>query len=316
MNPSVAEIVDFFLRLEDDPKRRQILGGMPFDIFSAAVEDGLFERLQQDAFARLAGKAIEQGLIAYESTHAAVPEPGYVWTDSDFQNRSGYYVTTEGRQMVDLFRRQGSHPTLAKEAVSDTVEDPTRVMVVHGRDLRARNDLFELLRALGLKPIGWNEAVIATGTATPYNGEAVDAAFRTAQAAVVLFTPDERVRLRADLRKADEPTETEWSWQPRPNVFYEGGIAFTSHPKETVIVEHGRPNVPTDLAGRNTIRTEAPDWRQDFAERLRGAGCPVDTSGSAWLAAGEFTPPAKEPEEAPMPVAIPAEPGLDLPREW
>ena len=166
MNPSVAELVDFFLRLEDDPKRRQVLNGMPFDIFSAAVEEGLFERLQQDAFARLAGKAIQQGLIGYESTHAAVPGPGHVWTDSDFQNRSGYYVTIEGRQMVDLFRRQRAHPASTREAVSEA-EDPSRVMVVHGRDLRARDDLFKLLRALGLKPIGWNEAVIATGTASP-----------------------------------------------------------------------------------------------------------------------------------------------------
>ena len=315
MPSTVAELVDFFLRLEDDPKRRQVLTGMPYGIFSAAAEEGLFGRLEQDAFARLAGKAIGQGLIGYETTSAAVPEPGYVWTDSDFQNRSGYYVTTEGRQMVDLFRRQRSHTELQPEA-NQAAEDPAQVMVVHRRDLRARDDLFELLRALKLKPIAWNEAVIATGTATPYNGEAVDAAFRIGQAAVVLFTPDEKVRLRADLRDPRNPAEAEWSWQPRPNVFYEGGIAFTSHPDKTVIVEHGRPTVPTDLAGRNTIRTETRGWRQDFAERLRNAGCPVETSGSGWLTVGEFKPPPKEAEGTAMPAAIPVESGFDLPREW
>ena len=133
---------------------------------------------------------------------------------------------------------------------------------------------------------------------------------------MVLFTPDERVRLRADLRDPANAAEAEWSWQPRPNVFYEGGIAFTSHPDKTVIVEHGRPNVPTDLAGRNTIRTEAPNWRLGFAERLRGAGCPVDASGSAWLTAGEFKSPPEEVEDREMPVAYPVDLAPDLPREW
>jgi hypothetical protein len=316
MTPSVAELVDFFLCLEDDPNRRSVLNAMPFDIFSAAAEEGLFQRLEQDAFARLVGKAVQQGLIDFETTHAAVPEPGHIWSDSDFQSRSGYYVTTEGRQMVDLFRRGKSHPGSANAALTKVAADPTRVMVVHGRDVEARDDLFELLRALDLKPIGWNEAVIATGLATPYNGEAVDAAFRVAQAAVVLFTPDEQVRLRADLRDPDDPTEAEWSWQPRPNVFYEGGIAFTSHPEKTVIVEHGRPKVPTDLAGRNAIRTETPDWRRGFAERLRGAGCPVDTSDSAWITAGDFKPPTRETQVGAMPVAFPVDQASELPREW
>lgn len=316
MTPSVAELVDFFLRIEDDPQRRTILNSMPYDIFKASVEENLFEHLEQDAFARLVGKAIQQKLIAFEMTSGGVPEPGYVWSDSDFQMRSGYYVTTEGRQMVDLFRRQKEH-TSSQVAEDEKAEDPGRVMVVHGRDALARDDLFKLLEALGLKPIGWTEAVTATGTASPYNADAVNAAFGIAQAAVVLFTPDECVKLRQDLRDPSNPSEAEWAWQPRPNVFYEGGIAFTSHPKQTVIVEHGRPNVPTDLEGRNAVRTENPEWRKDFAERLRSAGCPVNTDGTDWLSAGEFEPPKlDDADQGAMPVAFPDPNPLDLPSEW
>jgi predicted nucleotide-binding protein len=317
MTPSLAELVDFFLKIEDDPKRRATLNSMPYEIFKAAVEAELFERLDQSAFAQLVGKAVQQGLIGFERTHAAVPSPGHVWSDSDFQMRSGYYVTTEGRQMVDLFRRQRANDMPGRASARNKAEDPARVMVVHGRDSGARDDLFELLKALGLKPIGWTEAVTATGVASPYNAEAVNAAFGIAQAAVVLFTPDERVRLRRDLRDSSDSDEAEWRWQPRPNVFYEGGIAFSSHPQQTVIVEHGRPTVPSDLAGRNAVRTDNADWRRDLGERLRSAGCPVQMNGTEWLAAGDFEPPRlDDADEGAMPVAFQDPISTALPREW
>ena len=317
MNPSVAELVDFFLKIEDDPQRRTTLNSMPYDIFKAAVDERLFDRLEQDAFARLVGKAIQQKLIAFERTSAGVPDPGYVWSDSDFQMRSGYYVTTEGRQMVDLFRRQRMHTTSSQASEHERAEDPTRVMVVHGRDTHTRDDLFLLLKALGLQPIGWTEAVTATGTASPYNADAVNAAFGIAQAAVVLFTPDEKVRLRGNLRDPNNPSEAEWAWQPRPNVFYEGGIAFTSHPKQTIIVEHGRPNVPTDLVGRNAVRTENPEWRHDFAARLHSAGCPVDRDGTEWLSVGAFEPPnLDDADQQAMPVTFSDPNSQDLPSDW
>ena len=47
----------------------------------------------------------------------------------------------------------------------------------------------------------------------PYTGEAVDAAFGIAQAAMVLCTPDEDVLLREDLRNPNEPGEGERAWR-------------------------------------------------------------------------------------------------------
>lgn len=166
-----------------------------------------------------------------------------------------------------------------------------KIMVVHGRD-KARGDLFSLLRALGLEPIEWAEAVKATGTTKPYTGEAVEAAFAAAQAAVVLLAPEERVSLRDDLRDPKDPSDAIPAWQPRPNVFYEGGIAATSHPARTIVLELGRPRTATDLAGVNAVRV-GPDqiWRHELANRLRDAGCPVNTDGSDWLNVGAFAEP-------------------------
>ena len=166
-----------------------------------------------------------------------------------------------------------------------------KVMVVHGRD-RARDDLFGLLRALGLDPIEWSTAVKATGTTKPYTGQAVEAAFTTAQAAVILLVPEEQVALRSDLRDPKEPSDAQMAWQPRPNVFYEGGIAVTSHPVRTIVLELGRPRTATDLAGVNTVRIGSDQrWRHDLANRLRDAGCPANTEGEDWLTVGEFAEP-------------------------
>jgi hypothetical protein len=166
--------------------------------------------------------------------------------------------------------------------------DNKKVMVVHGRD-KARDDLFSLLRALGLEPIEWSAAVKATGTTKPYTGQAVEAAFAAAQAAVILLVPEEQVALRNDLRDPKDPSDAQMAWQPRPNVFYEGGIAVTSHPDRTIVLELGRPRTATDLAGVNTVRIDSDQrWRHNLANRLRDAGCPANTDGTDWLTVGEF----------------------------
>lgn len=60
--------------------------------------------------------------------------------------------------------------------------DPRRVFVVHGRNLAARDAMFSFLRAVGLQPIEWSQAVAMTGEASPYVGTILDAAFGAAQA--------------------------------------------------------------------------------------------------------------------------------------
>ena len=162
--------------------------------------------------------------------------------------------------------------------------DPRNVFVVYGRDSEATSALWTFLEALGLHPLSWDELVASTGTATPYTGEVVAKALDQVQAVVVFFTPDDEARLHESLRKLDDPIhESSFTGQPRPNVFFEAGMAFARHPDRTIIVEVGNLRPASDLLGRNVVKlgsTAGP--LRALASRLRAAGCPVDLSHPSW----------------------------------
>lgn len=168
--------------------------------------------------------------------------------------------------------------------------DPKKVFVVHGRDSRLRDDFFSFLRALGLQPIEWSEALKLTRKATPYIGEALDSAFKNAQAVIVLLTPDDEVRLSPELwKKNEDEREKTTILQARPNVLFEAGMAFGIHSDRTLLVEVGQVKAFSDVAGRHIVKlSNSPDSRNDIAERLRTSGCDVSTSGNDWLKTGDF----------------------------
>ena len=166
----------------------------------------------------------------------------------------------------------------------------TSVFVVHGRNEAARNAMFQFLRALGLQPIEWNQAVKMTREPTPYVGTILETAFREAAAIVVLLTADDEARLRKRYRKRRDPkSERRLSGQARPNVLFEAGMSFGRNPQNTVLVQVGNVKEFSDVAGRHIIRlSNDASTRQALATRLANAGCNVDTSGSDWLRAGDF----------------------------
>lgn len=173
---------------------------------------------------------------------------------------------------------ESAEPELAVERARDS----RRVAVMHGRDPRARRWMYDWLRRIGLEPLEWGHLVQLTGKGSPYNGEAVDAAFRDAQAVVVLLTPDETGTLHPDLLKGSDASDA--GPQPRLNVVLEAGMALQSHPNQTILVEIGSTRPISDLAGRNTIRlTGLPDELNELATRLENAGCKVAKTGSDWL---------------------------------
>jgi predicted nucleotide-binding protein len=167
----------------------------------------------------------------------------------------------------------------------------TSVFVVHGRNEHARRELFVFLRALGLQPIEWNQALRMTKQASPYVGAILDTAFREAVAVVVLFTPDDEARLRAAYRKKREPLhERNLSGQARPNVLFEAGMAFGRNPDSTVLVELGDLRPFSDIGGRHIVHlSNQATSRQELATKLANAGCNVDTSGQDWLEAGDLS---------------------------
>ena len=168
--------------------------------------------------------------------------------------------------------------------------DTREVFVVHGRNLAARDALFEFLRAVDLHPLEWSEAIQATGKATPYVGEILDVAFSRAGAVVVLFSPDDEARLRKSLWAAnDPPHETQLSGQARPNVLFEAGMAMARSQDRTILIELGNLRPFSDIGGRHTVRLDnSSQRRQELAQRLATAGCPVNREGTDWHTAGNF----------------------------
>ena len=177
-------------------------------------------------------------------------------------------------------------PTLVQRPAATARE----VFVVHGRNLAARDALFEFLRAIDIHPLEWSEAVQRTGKASPYIGDILDIAFRDAHAVVVFFTPDDEARLRAPLRRdSDPPHEVELTGQARPNVLFEAGMAMGRDPDHTILVELGQLRPFSDLAGRHVLRFDGSSQRrQELAQRLQTAGCPVSLTGTEWHSVGNF----------------------------
>lgn len=169
-------------------------------------------------------------------------------------------------------------------------KDPAKVFVVHGRNQAIRDDMFNFLRAIGLHPIEWSQAVAATGRGSPYIGEVLDTAFNLAQAVVVLMTPDDEACLKEVHRSAtDEPYEKVPTPQARPNVLFEAGMAMGRDADRTVLVEVGKLRPFSDVGGRHTLRFDGSSpRRQDLANRLKSAGCKVNLEGTDWLTVGDF----------------------------
>ena len=204
------------------------------------------------------------------------------------------YLANSAENVTDEFidGPPGNSPERSPQSsqASQPQSNTREVFVVHGRNNKARDALFAFLTSIRLDPLEWSEAVQATGKATPYIGEILDAAFSSAQAVVVLFTPDDEARLRKSLWVADEPPhETELTGQARPNVLFEAGMAMGRCEDRTVLIELGKLRPFSDIGGRHTIRLDnTSERRQELAQRLESAGCPVNREGTAWHKAGDF----------------------------
>ena len=234
-----------------------------------------------------------------------------------------YAFEGEGVDVTDEFVSDppDSRLTESGKDVSQPVPpkvDTRKVFVVHGRNMAARDALFAFLRAIGLHPLEWSEAVQATGKPLPYIGEILDVAFSEAHAVVVLLTPDDEARLQEHLWSEDEPShETELTGQARPNVLFEAGMAMGRSEDRTVLVELGTLRPFSDVAGRHTIRLDdTSQRRQELAQRLEVAGCLVNLEGTDWHSAGDFKSAFEESSQIPSDHTGTAEPKASLSADW
>jgi len=161
--------------------------------------------------------------------------------------------------------------------------DPKKVFVVYGRDENVKSEVFAFLRAIGLSPIPWDEAISLTNTSSPFIGKILEAMLREAQAVVVLLTKDDEARLiQSEFLVEDEDSHSYRSsrYQPRPNVLFETGMALSNwHADRTILVEVGKVRICRALIGRNRIKLKDDmKHRWQFANSLRDAGCDVQIS--------------------------------------
>ena len=205
-----------------------------------------------------------------------------------------WYVAAHGTDVTDelITGPPGTGVAGRVGTLPMAVQGPRVVFVVHGRDRAARDGVFTFLRAIGLHPLEWAEALAATGKPAPYIGDVLDIAFASAQAVIVLLTPDDEASLQPHLRGTGEPPhETQPTGQARPNVLFEAGMTMGRNPDHTVLVELGELRPFSDIAGRHVVRlNNSTPRRQEFAQRLSAAGCPVNLSGTDWHTAGNLEP--------------------------
>jgi predicted nucleotide-binding protein len=171
------------------------------------------------------------------------------------------------------------------------------VFVVHGRDENLRRSIFDFIRAVGLTPLEWSKARAMTGKPNPVISEILDTAFARAAAVVVVLSPDDEAKL-ADhfIRPSDPAHERRLAGQPRANVLWEGGMAYSRSADRTVLVQVGKVRPFSDIAGHHILHlTDAPEDRTEFVARLRSAKCEVDTDGRDWLRVGTFQAAAPKP---------------------
>lgn len=182
-----------------------------------------------------------------------------------------WFVADRGFDVTDEFITAPPGSGRNSSGQPPKVQDARDVFVVHGRNLKARDSLFEFLRSIGLHPIEWSEAVVAAKKPSPYVGEVLDAAFSLAQAVVVLMTPDDEARLREPFRKADDPAyETQLTPQARPNVLFEAGMAMGRDPGRTVLVALDSLREFSDIGGRHVLKMDnSTARRQELAQRLQ-----------------------------------------------
>lgn len=179
------------------------------------------------------------------------------------------------------------------EAISPDVEvSPKVVFVVHGRNIAAKDAMFEFLSSIGLSPVEWDEAIKWTGNGTPYVGEIIEAGLSRAQAVVVLMTPDEVTYLNKAYASGEDDEDTRPEAQVRPNVLFEAGMAMGRKPKYTILVQLGEMRSFSDVHGRHVIRlSNNVDMRRSLALRLETVGCEIDMSTESWKTAGNFEIP-------------------------
>ncbi len=133
-------------------------------------------------------------------------------------------ITTHVPVAVDAAPASPPPPrSVVRKGKGTTKTKENTVFVVHGRDAKLRDAMYQFLGALGLKPQEWGHAIRAASRkgGNPYVNEAVTKIMEQAQAIVVLLTPDDEAKLKEQfVGKHERQSEGKLRGQARPNVIF------------------------------------------------------------------------------------------------
>lgn len=187
------------------------------------------------------------------------------------------------------FERPGTSGSQPAEASSPAVA-PRYVFVVRGRDQVAYDALAQLLTALDLRIVTWEDAARGAGGGTPHTLDIVRAGIDMANAVVVLMTPDDVGQVKPDFMNVrDSTAELSLSGQARQNVVFEAGWAMALNQRTVVLVRVGDVRPISDIDGLNYVwLTDDLSSRRSLIGRLKACDLAVDDSGDLWRTAGSF----------------------------
>ena len=151
--------------------------------------------------------------------------------------------------------------------------------------------MFAFLRALGLEPVEWDQAIASAGEGSPFVGDVIESLIPR-QAIVVMLTGDDSVQLHPALASPeDKQEEVTPQLQPRPNVIFEAGMALgnAQTKSRTILVQMGKVKLFSNIDGRHVVNMDnSKEARNTLSNRLKTAGCAVNTVGTDWLNVGDF----------------------------
>jgi predicted nucleotide-binding protein len=204
------------------------------------------------------------------------------------------WISPRGMKAAERLREAGESAAPASDEgmrPGSAPADTRSVWVVSGRNAKARAAMFAFLRALGLEPVEWDQAIASAGEGSPFVGSVIESLTQR-QAIVVMLTGDDFVQLHPTLAAPDDKQEEVTpQLQARPNVIFEAGMALGNGRtrSRTILVQMGKVKLFSNIEGRHVVRMDnSQQARNTLANRLKTAGCAVNTVGSDWLGAGDF----------------------------
>lgn len=230
-------------------------------------------------------ESIQKLIKSYESTQNDI----YMYIDK-LPNRGEVLINDENAYLKRIMEVRENINSLIenKEKTEQGENNMDEVFVVHGRNEKIKDSLFDFLEAINIKPLEWEEVVRRTGTGTPTTLEVIEKGMNSTDATIILFTGDDLVRLKDEFCENDD--EKIESPQARPNVLIEAGMSIALNKEKTVIVCVGKNRRISDLDGINFIKlTNSSENRNAFADRLETIGLNVSKSGGRWLKKGDFS---------------------------